>query len=90
MSVQCAASASFTPPVIQAGFAAAAALDESEVSAGFGEQVAAVEAAAGVHHEHRGGDGDGRRPTSTTAATRARIHVSDRLHRRHARCGPPR
>ncbi|MEU1940595.1 hypothetical protein ACH49O_40805 [Streptomyces coeruleorubidus] len=47
-------------PLVQAGFAAAAALDESEVSGGFGEQVAAVKAAAGVHHEHRGSDGDGR------------------------------
>ncbi len=47
-------------PVVQAGFAAAATLDEGEVAAGFGEQSAAVEAAVLVHHEHRGGDGDGR------------------------------
>ncbi|MDQ0745820.1 hypothetical protein QF034_000051 [Streptomyces africanus] len=46
--------------LVQAGFAAAAALDESEVAAGFGEQVTAVEAAVLVHHEHRGGDGEGR------------------------------
>jgi hypothetical protein len=36
-------------PVIQAGLAAAAALNQGEMSAGFGEQVAAVEAAVLVH-----------------------------------------
>ncbi len=47
-------------PVVQAGLAASAAQDESEVTAGFGEQVAAMEGAAAVQHEHRGGHGDGR------------------------------
>jgi len=46
--------------VVQAGVAAAAAQDEGEVAAGFGQQVPAVEAAAFVHHEHRRGDVDGR------------------------------
>jgi GNAT superfamily N-acetyltransferase len=45
--------------VVQAGVAAAAAQDESDV-ADFGEQVPAVEAAAFVHHERRRGDVDGR------------------------------
>nr|WP_244941955.1 hypothetical protein [Streptomyces rubrogriseus] len=45
--------------VVQAGVAAAAAQDKREVAAGFGEEVAAVEAAA-VHHEHGRGDVDGR------------------------------
>nr|WP_173909688.1 hypothetical protein [Streptomyces sp. 2323.1] len=35
-------------------------MDEGEVAACFGEQVAAVEVAVAVHHEHRGGDVDGR------------------------------
>ncbi len=39
---------------------AAAAQDQGEVAAGFGEQVPAVEAPAVVHHEHRRGDVDGR------------------------------
>jgi hypothetical protein len=40
------------------------------VTAGFGEQVAAVEAAVLVHDEHGGGDGDGRQAdiAPTTAA----------------------
>ncbi|BBC29020.1 hypothetical protein SGFS_003110 [Streptomyces graminofaciens] len=46
--------------LVQAHLAAAAALDEGEVAASFGEQVAAVEVAAAVHHEHAGGDRDGR------------------------------
>ncbi|MER6571692.1 hypothetical protein ABT288_37350 [Streptomyces sp. NPDC001093] len=46
--------------LVQARLAAAAAQDESEVTAGFGEQVPAVEPAAVVHHEHRRGDVDGR------------------------------
>ncbi|MER6406267.1 hypothetical protein ABT269_22680 [Streptomyces viridosporus] len=39
---------------------AAAAQDEGEVAADFGEQVPTVETAAVVHHEHRRGDVDGR------------------------------
>jgi hypothetical protein len=42
----------------QVRVAAAAALDEGEVAAGFGEQVPAVKATVLVHHEHRGRDGD--------------------------------
>lgn len=47
--------------LVQARLAAATAQDESKVTAGFGEQVSAVEAAAAVHHEHRRGDVDGRK-----------------------------
>ncbi|MER6384777.1 hypothetical protein [Streptomyces sp. NPDC001250] len=46
--------------VVQARVAAAAAQGESEVAAGFSEQVPALEPAAAVHHEHRRGDVDGR------------------------------
>lgn len=46
--------------VVQAGVVAAAAQDEGEVAAGFGERVPAVEVAAVVHHEHGRGDVDGR------------------------------
>ncbi|MEF3117630.1 hypothetical protein [Streptomyces chrestomyceticus] len=46
--------------VVQVGVAAVAAQDEGEVTAGFGEQVPAVEPAATVHHEHRRGDVDRR------------------------------
>ncbi|MFE2749525.1 hypothetical protein ACFXKX_35295 [Streptomyces scopuliridis] len=44
----------------QARLTATAAQDESEVTAGFGEQMSAVEPAAAVHHEHPRGDVDGR------------------------------
>jgi hypothetical protein len=46
--------------LVQARLAAAASQDESEVTAGFGEQVPAVEEAVLVHHEHHRGDVDGR------------------------------
>jgi hypothetical protein len=46
--------------VVQAGVVAAAAQNEGEVTAGFGEQVPAVEATAFVHQDHRRGDLDGR------------------------------
>lgn len=46
--------------LVQAGVAAAAAQDQGEVTAGFGEQVPTVEAPALVHHEHCRGDVDGR------------------------------
>lgn len=46
--------------LVQAGVAAAAAQDQGEMAAGFGEQVPAMEAPALVHHEHRRGDIDDR------------------------------
>ncbi|MFB8085004.1 hypothetical protein [Streptomyces sp. NPDC055992] len=46
--------------VVQAGVATAAAQDDGEVTAGFGEEVSAVEPSAVVHHEHGRGDVDGR------------------------------
>ncbi|MGW1171379.1 hypothetical protein [Streptomyces sp. NPDC002550] len=46
--------------LVQARLAATAAQDESEATAGFGQQVPAVEPAAAAHHEHRRGDVDGR------------------------------
>ncbi|MFF5257109.1 hypothetical protein ACFY4K_34495 [Streptomyces leeuwenhoekii] len=42
------------------GYATAAVQGESEVTAGVGKQVSAVEVAIAVHHEHRRGDVDGR------------------------------